>query len=104
MAEHEKPEKPEASVPTQEASPALQEPAPNPVDNKTYLKQRAKKAAANWVKETASGILSAVAVVLVGMLLVQLGLASEGQQLSFKLFEPYEFWKSFSGLVGGGGR
>ncbi|HVF99106.1 MAG TPA: tetratricopeptide repeat protein, partial [Chloroflexia bacterium] len=53
----------------------------------------------NWVLDTAKGIATSTATVLFVLLLVQLGLASEGQDLSFKLFSPYEFWKSFSGLV-----
>ncbi|HEX8599653.1 MAG TPA: hypothetical protein VF952_14205 [Chloroflexia bacterium] len=53
----------------------------------------------SWILDTAKGIVTSTATVLFVLLLVQLGLASEGQDLSFDLFSPYEFWKSFSGLV-----
>ena len=67
--------------------------------NKTYVKARVKEEAASWVRETASGIASALAVLLFGMVLVQLGLASEGQGFQFSAFAPLEFWESFRGLV-----
>jgi tetratricopeptide (TPR) repeat protein len=46
-----------------------------------------------------AGIVTAAVLVLFGLVLVQLGLTSQGQEFSFDLFSPYEFWKSFSGLV-----
>lgn len=52
-----------------------------------------------WVLDTAKGIVTSTATVLFVLVLAQLGLASEGQSLSFDLFSPYEFWKSFTGLV-----
>jgi tetratricopeptide (TPR) repeat protein len=69
------------------------------LDDKAYLKKRAKKEAVSWAKETASGIASALAVLLFGLVLVQIGLAQEGQGFEFSAFAPLEFWESFRGLV-----
>src|SRR5687768_6321627 len=66
---------------------------------KAYVKARLKTGTLNWAKETATGIVSSAAIVLLCLILVNLGLAQEGQELNFALFQPYEFWKSFSGLV-----
>lgn len=63
------------------------------------LSSRFEEGLREWILDTAKGIVTSTATVLFVLLLVQLGLASEGQELSFDLFSPYEFWKSFSGLV-----
>lgn len=68
---------------------------PDPDD----LTSRFEEGLRNWILDTAKGIVTSTATVLFVLLLVQLGLATEGQELSFELFSPYEFWKSFSGLV-----
>ncbi|MEO6457632.1 MAG: hypothetical protein ABIO92_05090, partial [Chloroflexia bacterium] len=70
-----------------------------PQINRADLRAQVKESTLTWVKDTVSGIATAVAVVLFGLVLVQLGLAQEGQELEFSLFSPYEFWQSFSGLV-----
>ncbi|HEY0069903.1 MAG TPA: hypothetical protein VGE04_08060, partial [Chloroflexia bacterium] len=63
------------------------------------LNSRFEEGLRHWILDTAKGIVTSTATVLFVLVLVQLGLASEGQELSFDLFSPYEFWKSFSGLV-----
>jgi hypothetical protein len=63
------------------------------------LNSRFEEGLRHWILDTAKGIVTSTATVLFVLLLVQLGLAREGQELSFDLFSPYEFWKSFSGLV-----
>ena len=68
-------------------------------DDKSYLVTRAKTEAVSWVRETSKGIATAAAMVLFGMVLVQLGLAREGQGFQFSAFAPLEFWQSFRGLV-----
>lgn len=67
--------------------------------NREFIKHRVKHRAAEWLRETAAGILTSLAVVIFTLVLVQLGLVSQGQEFSFALFSPYEFWQSFSGLV-----
>jgi hypothetical protein len=68
-------------------------------DNRDYLTRRFDEGLRNWLKDTSKGIVTSTVTVLFMLLLVQIGLVSEGQDLSFSLFAPYEFWKSFSGLV-----
>jgi hypothetical protein len=81
-----------------EAPSVPEAPRPAPTDPED-LGARFEEGLRNWILDTAKGIVTSTATVLFVLLLVQLGLASEGQDLSFKLFSPYEFWKSFSGLV-----
>lgn len=70
-----------------------------PETNREYVRRRLKKGTVNWAKDTASGIVSTLVMAVFGLILVQIGLASEAPDLSFNLFSPYEFWKSFTGLL-----
>jgi tetratricopeptide (TPR) repeat protein len=67
--------------------------------NRDFITRKVKRGSADWVKDTARGIVNSAAMVLFTMLLVQVGVMSEANEFSFDLFSPYEFWKSFTGLV-----
>ncbi|HVE75338.1 MAG TPA: hypothetical protein VND22_01060 [Actinomycetota bacterium] len=75
------------------------QPAGTPTGSRAHLKSRLKSGTINWLKDTLSGLVIAIGTLLVGMILVQLGLATEGQEFDFSVFSPLEFWKSFKGLV-----
>ncbi|MDP9351820.1 MAG: tetratricopeptide repeat protein [Chloroflexota bacterium] len=64
---------------------------------------RLREGSLQWIKDIAAGVISTVVLAIVGMLLVQVGVASESDGLSLESFmsllTPLEFWKSFSGLV-----
>ncbi|MDQ5823454.1 MAG: hypothetical protein M3441_04480 [Chloroflexota bacterium] len=86
------------SGPESEAAPMPEAPRLASTDPDD-LTARFEEGLRSWILDTAKGIVTSTATVLFVLVLVQLGLASEGQDLSFDLFSPYEFWKSFSGLV-----
>ena len=91
-----------AAEPVAPVAPATQnEPAPptSSAGDPDDLGERFEEGLKSWILDTAKGIVTSTATVLFVLVLVQLGLASEGQDLSFDLFSPYEFWKSFTGLV-----
>ena len=67
--------------------------------NREFVTRKVRTGTVNWVKDTARGMANSAAMVLFTLLLVQFGVMAEAKEFSFDLFAPYEFWKSFSGLV-----
>ncbi|HEX8229142.1 MAG TPA: tetratricopeptide repeat protein [Chloroflexia bacterium] len=88
-----------APVAQPEPQPAYTPEVPRVTSDPDDITSRFEEGLRSWILDTAKGIVTSTATVLFVLLLVQLGLASEGQDLSFDLFSPYEFWNSFSGLV-----
>jgi tetratricopeptide (TPR) repeat protein len=70
-----------------------------PKSNREFVTRKVRTGTVNWVKDTARGMANSAAMVLFTLLLVQFGVMAEAKEFSFDLFAPYEFWKSFSGLV-----